>query len=86
MSDVFKVNSASLSELCETLKVDRSAAKEIVNAAPTSLSELLQVANVDANVVEALSSRLSFDLAAATANATETADSKQLKSYQVPQQ
>ena len=59
MSDVFKVNSASLSELCETLKVDRSTAKEIVNAAPTSPLELLQIANVDANVVEALSFRLS---------------------------
>ena len=59
MSDVFKVNSASLSELCDTLKVDRSTAKEIVSAAPTSPLELLQIANVDANVGEALSSRLS---------------------------
>ena len=51
MSDIFKVNSASLSELCETLKV--------------------------VHVVEALSSRLSFDLAGATADTTETAkDSK----------
>ena len=80
MSDIFKVNSASLSELCETLKVDRSTAKEIVNAVPTSPSELLQIANVDANVVEALSSRLSFDLAGATADATETAqDSKKFE-------
>ena len=80
MSDIFKVNSASLSELCETLKVDRSTAKEIVSAAPTSPSELLQIANVDANVVEALSSRLSFDLAGATADATETAkDSKKFE-------